>query len=96
MQVRKNDGSSRSIRHSFIYKNTAWRNSMNPLSEKIDKLEFSWDRESVDSKKTKEVHKITSITRCDLEEYFIFLEDVLPDPSISNKKQLPIDKVFEL
>jgi hypothetical protein len=67
---------------------------MNPSPKKIDQLEFSWDSEC--SKKLNKSQKITSTTRCDLEEYFKFLEDVLPDPAISIKKQLPVDKVFEL
>jgi len=67
---------------------------MNPSPKKIDQLEFIWDSEAAGS--IKKVSKITSTARFDLEEYFKFLDDVLPDPSISTKKQLPVDKVFEL
>ena len=68
---------------------------MTQLSEKNDFLDFPRDPEYM-AKKEKHNPKSISSTKRDLEEYFSFLEDVLPVSSQCTKRQMPVDKVFEL
>ena len=69
---------------------------MTQLSEKNDFPDFPRDPEYM-PKKEKHNPKKKNIfsTKRDLEEYFSFLEDVLPVSSQCTKRQMPVDKVFE-
>jgi hypothetical protein len=62
----------------------------------VDDLLFSWDSEFQKKKEKQTVRKITEKTEVHLEEYFSFLEDVVPN---FKKPPEPTDlkrKVFEL
>lgn len=73
-----------------------WKNIMSQSSDNIDRLEFTWDHEWAQKSKAKQAKKITSTTERHLEEYFAFLEDVVPAINTLNVKRKPIYKEFKL
>jgi hypothetical protein len=73
-----------------------WKNIMSQSSDNIDRLEFSWDLECAQKLKVQQTTKITATTERHLEEYFAFLEDVVPSFNTLNDRHIPGSKVFQL
>lgn len=67
-----------------------------PLDDTLNRLDFVWDTTAVNGRTTKNQCAEQNNPIVKLEEYFAFLEDVMPAESIKKSDQSRVAVVFTL